>query len=74
MTDISQILIFSWTIQEDFTTNEEVFSRKSLNGTKEGNTIIFEAVQNSVVKCRGFDKCFCIEKTGTEIWFSGLIK
>ncbi|XP_043922075.1 general transcription factor II-I repeat domain-containing protein 2-like [Protopterus annectens] len=77
--DLSQLLIFVRTIQEDFTFNEELLSLVSLHGTTKG-TDIFEAVQKSVMNYGRFDKCSCIvtdgakAMTGTGSGFRGLLK
>lgn len=77
--DVSQLLIFVRTIQEDFTVNEELLSLIPLHGTTKG-TDIFKAVQSSVKNYGGFDKCSCIvtdgakAMTGTGTGFCGQLK
>lgn len=78
-TDISQLLIFVRTIQEDFTINEELLSLESLHDTTKDSDI-FEAVHNSVPKYGGFNKCSCIvtdgtkARMGTKTGFCGIMK
>ncbi|CAH1978758.1 unnamed protein product [Acanthoscelides obtectus] len=79
LSDISQLVIFIRTIQDDFSVAEEMLDLIPLHGTTKG-TDIFEAVNKLVSDYGGFDKCSCIvtdgarAMTGTEIGFSGLLK
>ncbi|CAH2003664.1 unnamed protein product [Acanthoscelides obtectus] len=57
--DISQLVIFIRTIQDDFSVAEEMLDLIPLHGTTKG-TDIFEAVNKLVSDYRGFDKCSCI--------------
>lgn len=79
LSDISQLIIFVRTIQEDFSVAEEMLDLIPLHGTTKG-TDIFEAVNKVVSDYGGFDKCSCIvtdgarAMIGTEIGFAGLLK
>ncbi|CAH1989209.1 unnamed protein product [Acanthoscelides obtectus] len=79
LSDISQLVIFIRTIQDDFSVAEEMLVLIPLHGTTKG-TDIFEAVNKLVSDYGGFDKCSCIvtdgarAMTGTEIGFAGLLK
>ncbi|CAH1995016.1 unnamed protein product [Acanthoscelides obtectus] len=79
LSDISQLVIFIRTIQDDFSVAEEMLDIIPLYGTTKG-TDIFEAVNKLVSDYGGFDKCSCIVNdgagamTGTAIGFAGLLK
>lgn len=77
--DISQLVIFVRTIQEDFRVSEEMLDLLPLHGTTRGIDI-FEATKKVVSDYGGFDKCSCVvtdgarAMMGTEIGFAGLLK
>lgn len=79
LSDISQLVIFIRTIQNDFSVSEEMLDLIPLHGTTKG-TDIFEAVNKVVSDYGGFDKCTCIvtdgarAMLGTGIGFAGLLK
>ncbi|XP_059570183.1 general transcription factor II-I repeat domain-containing protein 2B isoform X2 [Alligator mississippiensis] len=78
-TDMSQLLIFIRTVEEDFSAKEELLSLVSLHDTTKGADI-FEALQKTVIEHGGFNKCTCIvtngarAMVGSKAGLSGLLK
>jgi hypothetical protein len=58
-TDITQLLIFVRTVQSEFSAQEELLNLCSFKGTTIGIDI-YEAVETTVDKFGGFDKCSSI--------------
>uniref|UniRef100_H2ZWP1 HAT C-terminal dimerisation domain-containing protein n=1 Tax=Latimeria chalumnae TaxID=7897 RepID=H2ZWP1_LATCH len=77
--DVSQLLIFIRTIQDDFSIHEELLKLASLHGTTKG-VDFFDAVQKCVNEYGGFGKSSCIvtdgakAMVGSEVGLSGLLK
>ncbi|XP_042198919.1 general transcription factor II-I repeat domain-containing protein 2A-like [Callorhinchus milii] len=64
-TDVSQLLIFIRTIDEDFSVYEELLELVPLNTSKKGLDI-YEALTSAVSEYGGFQKCSCIVTDGTK--------
>ncbi|KAG5893514.1 hypothetical protein JTB14_017224 [Gonioctena quinquepunctata] len=79
LSDISQLVIFFRTIQNDFSAAGDMLDLIPLHGTTKGKDI-FEAVNKVVSDYGGFDKCSRIVTDGaramveTEIGYAGLLK
>lgn len=77
--DISYLVFFIRTIQNDFSVAEEMHDLIPLHGTTKGMDI-FKVENKAVSDYEGFDKCSCIVTDGaramisTEIGFAGLLK
>jgi hypothetical protein len=79
ISDVSQLLVFTCTVGEDFVVHEELVKMQPLSGHTRGSDI--HAVLESVVnEYGGFEKCSCIvtdgakAMTGNKVGLVGLLK
>ena len=79
VSDISQLLIFARTIDEDFVVHEELVKMQSLNNGTRGSDI-YASLESVVNEYGGFEKCSCIvtdgakAMVGNKVGLVGLLK
>ena len=61
--EVSQLLIFILTIDEEFTINEELFQTIPLHGTTKGSDI-YNSLVSVVIAYGGFEKCSSVATDG----------
>lgn len=79
ISDTSQLLIFTRTVDKDFEVHEELVKMKSLSGGTRGADI-YAALESVISEYGGFEKCSCIvtdgarAMTGSNVGLVGLLK
>lgn len=79
ISDTSQLLIFTRTVDKDFEVHEELVKMKSLSGSTRGADI-YAALESVISEYGGFEKCSCIvtdgarAMTGSNVGLVGLLK
>lgn len=79
ISDTSQLLIFTRTVDKDFEVHEELVKMKSLSGGTRGADI-YAALESVISEYGGFEKCSCIvtdgarAMTGSHVGLVGLLK